>query len=176
MDRRPGDVVDVRFTKWGGGRHWEFPVTYLGRDEHGHWGGSPAGTRLARPGHAFTSAFDWVTLFPHDAPWAASFYGSPDQPVELYVDVTTPARWGGGEVTLVDLDLDVIRMRDGSLVLDDEDEFDAHRVELGYPDDVVDLARRSAVDLMAAVGARAEPFGAVGHTWLTRLRQRGTAG
>jgi hypothetical protein len=30
---RPGDVVDVRFTKWGGGRHWEFPVTVLGTDE-----------------------------------------------------------------------------------------------------------------------------------------------
>ena len=31
---RRGDRVDVRFTKWGGGRHWEFALAYLGSDEH----------------------------------------------------------------------------------------------------------------------------------------------
>lgn len=53
---------------------------------------------------------------------------------------------------MVDLDLDVILGRDGSLVLDDEDEFDKHRVTLDYPADVVARARRAAADLMAAAG------------------------
>ena len=166
----PGDVVDVRTTKWGGGRHWEFPVTVLGTDEHGTWAGAGVGTHLWRPAAEFSSQFDWVTLVPHEAPWVASFYDSVDQHVSVYVDMTTPSVWDGRTVTMVDLDLDVILLRDGSLVLDDEDEFEAHQVELGYPAEVVELARRTADEVLAAVAARTEPFGAVGPAWLDRWR------
>jgi hypothetical protein len=166
---QPGDAVDVRFTKWGGGRHWEFPVTVLGIAEAGVWCGAPVGTRLERPAAAFESQFAWVTCFPHDQPWAASYYDHPDQPISVYVDVTTPAAWDGTTVTLVDLDLDVIVGRDGSLMLDDEDEFDEHRVALGYPEEVVELARRSAADLMSAAGDGREPFGDAARGWLHAL-------
>ena len=104
----PGDAVDVRFTKWGGGRHWEFPVTAAGRRPPRCWCGAPAGTQPRRVGAAFTSQFGWVTLFPVGQPWAASYYDSPDQPIAVYVDVTTPPVWNGSTVTMVDLDLDVI--------------------------------------------------------------------
>ena len=168
---QPGADVAVRFTKWGGGRHWEFPVTYLGRDEHGHWGGAPVGTRLERPGHGFVSAFAWVTLFPEGKPWAASFYDSRHGEVAVYVDMTTPPVWAGAEVSMVDLDLDVVLRRDGSLILDDEDEFDDHRVALRYPAEIVELARRSAAEVLAAVSAGAEPFAQVGHRWLGTLAE-----
>ena len=36
---------------------------------------------------------------------------------------------------MVDLDLDVIRMRDGRIILDDEDEFEEHQVRYAYPPD-----------------------------------------
>ena len=169
MALRPGDPVAVRFTKWGGGAHWEFPVTYLGDDDLGAWCNAPVGTWLERPGAAFASAFAWVLLFPHDRPWAASYYDSPEQPISVYVDVTTPAVWDGPRVTMVDLDLDVIRTRDGGLLLDDEDEFDEHRVTLGYPADVVAHARRTADELMTAAAAGHEPFGEAGSRWLARL-------
>ena len=169
MGLRPGNAVDVRFTKWGGGRHWEFPVTMLGTDPLGVWCGAPAGTWLQRPGAEFTSAFGWVMLFPTGQPWAASYYDSPDQPVAVYVDVTTPPVWDGSTVRMVDLDLDVIVTRDGEVVLDDEDEFDEHRLTLGYPEDVVAMARRSATDLMAAARDGREPFGATAAGWLPRL-------
>jgi hypothetical protein len=170
---RPGDAVDVRFTKWGGGRHWEFPVTYLGTDPLGVWCGAPAGTRLERPSAAFVSAFAWVTLFPTGQPWAASYYDSVDQPIAVYVDVTTPPVWDGATVTMVDLDLDVVLGRDGSLLLDDEDEFEEHQVTLAYPGDVVDLARRTAADLMAAAADAREPFGPAGARWLQAQRAPG---
>jgi len=173
---RPGDDVAVRFTKWGGGAHWRFPVPYLGADDLGAWCGPPAGTWLERPGASFSSAFPWVTLFPHDQPWAASYYDSVEQPVSVYVDVTTPAVWDGPQVTMVDLDLDVIISRDGDLLLDDEDEFDEHRVTLGYPADVVALARRTADELMTAAAAGHEPFGEAGSRWLARLAQEVTPG
>lgn len=70
---------------------------------------------------------------------------------------------------MVDLDLDVILGRDGSLVLDDEDEFDKHRVTLDYPADVVARARRAAANLMAAAADGQEPFGSAGTGWLSRL-------
>ncbi len=165
----PGDAVDVRFTKWGGGRHWGFPVTVLGVDALGVWCGAPVGTRLERPDAAFTSEFGWVTLFPTDRPWAASYYDSPAQRIAVYVDVTTPAVWNGAEVTLVDLDLDVIVTRDGDLLLDDEDEFAEHQVSLGYPQGIVQLARDSAEELMAAARDGREPFGAAAADWLARL-------
>jgi len=169
---RDGDPIDVRFTKWGGGRHWEFPLSVLGEDEHGVWAAGDVGTRLWRPGAGFESEIAWVTLVPHDRPWAASFYGSAHQHIDTYVDMTTVAEWSGRAVTMTDLDLDVILMRDGSLVLDDEDEFEVHRVELGYPEEVVDLARRTADEVMAAISDGAEPFGSAGSTWVARARER----
>jgi hypothetical protein len=166
---RDGDLLDVRFTKWGGGRHWEFPLRCLGVDEHGVWGAGTAGTRLWRPGAALAAQSPWVTLFPHEAAWSASFYDAPDQLLmRTYVDMTTVPEWTGTTVTMVDLDLDVVLMRDGSLVVDDEDEFVEHRVELGYPDEVVDLARRTADEIFAAIWDGAEPFGSVGASWLSR--------
>lgn len=166
MGLRPGDALEVRFTKWGGGRHWEFPATYLGRDEHGHWAGCPVGTRLERPEHTFASEFAWVLLLPEGLPWAASFYHSAEQPISVYVDVTTPPAWSGATVTMVDLDLDVILGRDGSLSVDDEDEFEEHSVSLCYPEEIVALARRSADEVFAAIAAGVEPFLSVGHRWL----------
>lgn len=166
MTLRRGDLLEVCFTKWGGGAHYEFFLTCLGRDAHGLWGGGRVGTRLERPGNAFTSAVDWVTVFPDDRPWAASFYDSPEQQVAVFVDMTTPPVRDGSLVRLVDLDLDVVLLRDGSLFVDDEDEFAAHQVALDYPAEIVALARRSADEVLGAVAGGAEPFATTGHRWL----------
>ena len=170
--RGPGDegAVQVRFTKWGGERHWEFALEPLGRDEHGWWGGAAVGTRVTRPDRSFDSENDWVVLVPYDKPWSASFYAAP-QRIEVYVDMTTLPVWDGSVVSMVDLDLDVVLFRDGTLFIDDEDEFAQHQVELGYPPEVVAMARRTADELLAAVRDRTEPFGNVGRYWLARFGQ-----
>lgn len=163
--------MQVQFTKWGGGGHWEFPLTLLGRDEHGVWAGGSTGTRVSRPGHFFDSAHDWVSLFPDGGQaWTASFYAPTSVEVALFVDMTTRPRWHGSRVGMVDLDLDVIVLRDGSLFVDDEDEFDEHRVALGYPDDIVALARRTAEEVFEAVATGAEPFGSAGTRWLQEFQ------
>ena len=55
---------------------------------------------------------------------------------------------GGNAPVLVfadsDLDLDVIRTGDGTVFVDDEDEFAEHRVSLAYPERWVDQARVTA--------------------------------
>ena len=58
----------------------------------------------------------------------------------VYVDVATPAVWDGAVLRSIDLDLDVIRRQDGTVLLDDEDEFATHRVAYGYPAEVIELA------------------------------------
>ena len=69
---------------------------------------------------------------------------------------------------MVDLDLDVVLTRDGHLYVDDEDEFAEHRVQLGYPAEVVALAERWRDLVLAAVAGGDEPFATVGHAWLRR--------
>src|SRR5690606_9318898 len=79
-------------------------------------------------------------------------------PVAVYVDVTTPPAWDGATLRCVDLDLDVIAGEDGRVVVDDEDEFEAHRVSLGYPAEVQAAARAGCAAVLAAVTAGRAPY------------------
>lgn len=161
--------VRVVFRKYGGALHWNHPGRVLGDDQHGVWVAVPGGT-IAYKGEGPGVAWDThaIMLFPRDAWWAASF-NSPPNRSEIYVDVTTVPEWRDGEVTMLDLDLDVIRMRDGRLILDDEDEFAEHQVVLGYPPELVAMAEESARWLMDAVGGRKGPFGGAHLTWLAMM-------
>ncbi|MEU4228203.1 DUF402 domain-containing protein [Nonomuraea sp. NPDC026600] len=164
-------MTDVRvvFRKYGGALHWNHPAKVLGEDEHGVWAAAPKGT-VARKGEG--PPVVWKTtaimLFPRDGWWTASF-NSPPNRAEVYVDVTTVPEWRDDEVTMLDLDLDVIRMRDGRLILDDEDEFAEHQVLLGYPEQMIARAEETARWLMGAVGERQGPFGGAHSRWLDRM-------
>jgi hypothetical protein len=161
-----GERVSVRYTKWGDLPHWEWEATVLDEDEYGVWLHMPAGTQMARPGMSVLEEVDWVALAPHGQPWLAGFYPE-SKWVTVYVDMATVPRWdrldsGAWEVTAVDLDLDVILTRDGHLFVDDEDEFEQHQVELGYPVELIELARRSRDWVHAAIASGTEPFGRAG--------------
>jgi protein associated with RNAse G/E len=73
-------------------------------------------------------------------------------------------------VTAIDLALDVIKGPTGRVWVDDEDEFAQHRVELGYPADVVEAAVRSCEEIRAAVAAGSAPFDGAHLEWIARLR------
>lgn len=108
-----------------------------------------------------------MSLFPDGGKaWTASFYDAPDQEVAVFVDMTTEPVWRGDTVNMVDLDLDVVLLRDGSLFVDDEDEFDEHRRTLGYPAGLVALALGTAAAVLDAVGRGVEPFRSTGARWL----------
>ncbi len=162
-------TVRVVYTKYDGSLHWNHSALLLGEDEHGVWVGVPEGSQ-ARRGHeppiTYKQAF--VMLFPRDAWWTACFNRAPNK-TEIYADITTVPRWSDDEVTMVDLDLDVIRRREGRIILDDEDEFEEHQVRYGYPAEVIDAARRSADWLLDAVASPTQPFAGDYDTWLRRL-------
>jgi len=172
-----GARVHAVFTKYDGAPHWEYDLVVVGVDEHGVWVGGAPGGHIARPGLEFVSDAHWVTLYPHDGWWVATFNDSAGTfSSRIYVDVTTQSTWwhrpdGVLSVSAVDLDLDVIRRFTGELLIDDEDEFEQHRDEMGYPDSVVNGARQAADRLVDRMGRRAEPFEDVAEGWLTVCRE-----
>ena len=102
--------------------------------------------------------------------WLATFHG-PGGSVWTYVDMTTVPVWDGRTVRAVDLDLDVIEALDRSVYVDDQDEFDEHRVELGYPREIVDLAMASRDIVLTSVRDRHAPFDGSAAPWLEVLHQ-----
>jgi uncharacterized protein len=166
------DEVRVVYRKFDGALHWHLTMRRLGDDEHGVWLGAPPGL-LARRGDdpPIRAEHAYVMLFPRDVWWTAAFYAPPASN-ELYCDITTPPQWPhAGEVTMIDLDLDVIRDRDGGrVVLLDEDEFADHQARYSYPPDVVDRARQAAAWLRAALSDGTEPFSSRYRVWLAQVQ------
>ncbi|MEU4236606.1 DUF402 domain-containing protein [Actinoplanes sp. NPDC026619] len=160
----------MRYTKWGGKRHWRFVAEPLGSDEHGWWYGCPAGTSMRRGlEEPVIVDYDFIVLVPVAGWWIASWNGEGHRNVAVYVDVTTEPVRVDGLVEAVDLDLDVIRLRDGGVELLDEDEFEEHQVLYGYPAEVITQARASADELLEMIAQRHEPFGEAGDAWLARF-------
>lgn len=171
-----GDRVRVEMEKWGGRRHWQFDALWLGSDGHGDWIGLPAGTAFDRPGAHVVSTNLQVGLSPRpDAPpeerwWVGTFHGPGGTlPVSVYVDISTPPTWRGATLRTVDLDLDVVRDGDGRVWVEDEDEFAEHQVSLGYPDDVIEAARRSGDRVRRLVHAAGAPYDGSHERWMTTL-------
>jgi hypothetical protein len=167
-----GDVIRVRYTKWGGGDHWSFGGRWLGADAHGVWVQVPIGTPFAKPGKQIAAERHHVILFPHDLPFTAAFYRPlPDddgQQIATYVDISTVPEWTNDSVTMVDLDLDVIRSGNGDIKVDDEDEFTHHQQLLRYPEHLVALAESSCAARLSEVRGNREPFDQVAAAWLAR--------
>jgi uncharacterized protein len=165
------EPVRVVYTKYDGSLHWNYTTYRLGADEHGSWLGVGPNS-LSRRGHEPPVHFaePYVMLVPPDGWWTAMFNDAPAR-TEIYCDITTIPQWPApAEVTMVDLDLDVIRRRDGTVFIDDEDEFLDHQLRYSYPADITAAARKSADDLYTQVHTNAEPFATTYHTWLNLAR------
>ena len=157
-------------TKWGGRPHWEYDGVFLGTDQHGAWLGCPRGTFYSRPGMEFVGDFAGVVLVPADGAAHLATFNDRVAKAAIYVDMATPPVWDGTTLRAVDLDLDVIKLQDGTVYVDDEDEFAEHQVAFGYPPEVVAMAERSAAEVLAAVQQGAAPYdGPTAEAWLRQL-------
>lgn len=163
--------VRVVYTKYDGSLHWHQTMRYLGEDEHGVWLGAPGGSftqRGAEPRVYLKQHM--VRLMPRGQWWTAVFDAEPEA-TEIYCDISTPPTWPHeDEVTMVDLDLDVMRLRaDGKVLLVDEDEFAEHQVRYGYPAEVISQAQQAADWLLATIRDGAEPFAGSYRGWLDQM-------
>jgi protein associated with RNAse G/E len=161
--------VRVVYRKYDEKLHWHQWMRYLGEDEHGVWLGAPANSVSQRgdePELHHEQAH--VQLFPRDR-WFTAIFNDEPRSTEIYCDVTTPVEFGEDVFTMIDLDLDVIRKRDGSIYVDDEDEFAEHQVKYSYPPAIIEQAQGTADWLVTAV-ATEEPFRTVFKTYLDKVR------
>lgn len=158
------------FRKYDGSLHWHFTMRHLGEDEHGIWVGAPGPLTVRRGTEPpFALRFASVMLFPRSGWWAASFNDEPER-TEIYCDIATVPRWpDAAEVTMIDLDLDVRRLRDGTVELLDADEFAEHQVRYGYPAEVISAAERTASWLRVALGDGSEPFAGAYRPYLAQV-------
>ena len=165
----PNETVRVVYTKYDGSAHRDYPALRFDTDDLGVWVGVGRGTRSVYHGRPSVEQIPFVLLIPHHGWWTGMF-NPPPRTSEVYCDITTPARWEGDTVHIIDLDLDVVRRRGSALVeLRDEDEFDEHRTAFGYPDDLVHEAHAAANRLLVALGDGTEPFATQYHKYLQRV-------
>jgi protein associated with RNAse G/E len=162
-------TVRVVSLKYDGAAHRSYTARLLGEDDGGSWLGVRADAPVLVGLRRVVRREPWVLYIPSDGWWTAMFNAEP-RPSEIYCDITTPATWqGAGEVTVVDLDLDVRRRRSGEIDLKDEDEFAAHRVRYGYPAEVVRRARQAARWLVGALSDGTQPFAGGYRPWLDQV-------
>jgi protein associated with RNAse G/E len=161
--------VRVVYRKYDGKLHWHQWMHHLGEDEYGVWLGARAGS-VSQRGDELKVTHDqaYVQLFPRDQ-WFTASFNDPPATTLIYCDVTTPVTFGDEEITMVDLDLDVVKRRDGTFYVDDEDEFAEHQVKYGYPADVIRSAQASC-DWLAAAVMTEEPFLTAYKSYLDRMR------
>ncbi len=139
-------------------------------DESGHWGYIRSGADvITYDGSMSRFGFESLVYFPVGGWWSALFLiGSP---VDLHVDIATPASVIDGIVTTIDLDLDVV-VRDGKAELLDADEFEQHRVLHAYPDSHVRAAEQAAQSVQTLIAAGTFPFDGSHTAQMSRMRAR----
>ncbi len=165
----PSEIVRVVYSKYDGSAHRDYPARRLNEDDVGIWVGVPRGTVSVYHGRPSVEQIPFVLLIPHHAWWTGMF-NPPPRTSEVYCDITTPARWEGDTVHIIDLDLDVVRRRATQVVeLRDEDEFAQHREQFGYPDDLVAEALAAAEKLMVTLDDGSEPFATHYRKWLSHV-------
>ena len=135
----------------------------LDQDDWGTWLWTPPGS-TARRGDEPARTFNHlnVKLIAPGEWWTAIWNDSGRY--DLYVDIITPPAWNGDRVTMIDLDLDIVRLANDRVVIADEDEFAAHRVAYGYPQSVIARTRQVTDNLWRHISNGEEPFNAVGAT------------
>ena len=114
----------------------------------------------------------FVKVVPSGTFWTACFH--PVDPV-VDVDIVLPVRWVDGAFEEVDLELDILRAADGSVCVRDREEFDRVQVVWAMPDDIAARAEATCAQIRVLVERGAEPFGAVGRTWLSHFLAEGDA-
>ena len=166
--------MKIEYSKWDGTLHWHFEVEPLGEDMYGKWFGARPGEAIQRGEEPPVPGPGWACLVPHRGSWIAHFLAADDPQVDafVYINVTDDPRLEWDAVRAIDLDLDVIGFRDRPVILDDEDEFEAHVTRFGYPDSTVVEARATAARLVKAVTRRSEPFGSASEPWIARVLNR----
>lgn len=162
--------VTVQFLKNPDVTHWGFEVFWLGEDEWGDWMAVPRGTkRWKGQAPVRPTQTDAVFCAPRDQ-WWHLHYNGPTTKYSCFVDIVTPPVWvDENRYEMIDLDLDVLMAQDGTVIIEDEDEFEVHQVQFGYTEEMIQRAEMETRRIVVELESRREPFFAVAAAWLARI-------
>lgn len=156
--------IRVRKNKWPCRPVSEWDAEVLGVDEFGTWlfcakdetYRTPDGTEVVIPS-------DGVQLMPSTGWWAAWWWRMNHW---ISVDVCLPPVLDRDGWSFTDLELDLVRREDGTVLLVDEDEFEQAVAEYDIPVTVVETSRATTAELRARLADDADPLLAKGWEWL----------
>lgn len=164
--------VTVQFYKNPDILHWGFDGYWLGADEWGDWVSLPSGSkRWKGQEEVRATRMPAVLCAPRHEWWHLHYTGPTEfSDYSLFVDISTPPIWvGDNRYEMIDLDLDVGLTADGEVVVEDEDEFEVHRVDLGYTEEMTRVAVETTERIVESLRLRKEPFFGVAESWLTEV-------
>jgi uncharacterized protein len=108
-----------------------------------------------------------VFCAPRDGWWHLHYNGTTHPTYSHFVDIVTPPVWvSENRYEMIDLDLDVAVYRDGVVEIQDEDEFELHRVQYGYSTEMIRRATEVTRWVVTELKLRREPFCEVAAKWL----------
>jgi uncharacterized protein len=169
-----GTAVSLERRKWLDRPHYRHRGTVIGEDQHGVWIAVHPQPFYRGDEFAFEATAWAAQLVPHEGGWWAAFLPSGGA-FDLYVDIGTAPEWDATHVSMIDLDLDVVRFSGRSVEIVDQDEFAANARDYAYPSDIVSATQESAARILRAVQQAEAPFDATGRRWLDRVLTRATA-
>jgi protein associated with RNAse G/E len=163
--------VTVQFLKNPDILHWGFDAFWLGEDEWGDWIAAPTGTARWKGDESFDpTSLPAVFLAPRDRWWHLHYNGPHGFNYTHFIDMTTPPVWvTPNRYEMIDLDLDVAIHIDGTIEVQDEDEFEVHQLQYGYSRELIDGALAATDEIITALEARSEPFFEVADSWLANV-------
>ncbi len=160
--------IEIRGFKWPRRPTAVAHARLLGADHYGRWLGITQGHPWWAADHSRAGVFElsFVKVVPSGTFWSACFH-QVDPVVD--VDIVLPVRWDGNILEEVDLELDVLRNRDGHTDVRDRDQFEQTHAAWPMPADVIAQAEATCDQVYAWVEQGVEPFGIVGQAWLMRF-------
>lgn len=78
--------------------------------------------------------------------------------IYYYCNIATPSIYDGEAIKNIDYDLDVKVFPDDSYMVLDENEFEYHRQQMNYPEDIVKLCIESKDELIKMIESHEKPF------------------
>jgi len=153
-----GDLVEVTRDGW--------LAVYHDAARHESYKEGRPGAQVAAGGRdegTWTAPYIFYVLSTEQPIAVALSFDTLGEQLAMHADAALPATVSGRELTLVDLDLDLVVAPDFACEARDFDTFDEHSKSMEYPDEVKAAAREGLALAERLVAAREYPFdGSIG--------------
>lgn len=155
----PVSRVLLRATKYDGAAHWIQSFRVISDDGNLLVAHYNARAPIFTSRGEFRSPYDSRVYFWRDRWFNVFRLSKPGCSLALwYCNITTPPVIEGGEITYIDLDLDVVVRPNGCIDLQDQDDFANHQKKYCYPAEVIAKAEDAAAEVTALAQRHKFPF------------------